>query len=573
MTLQPRNLTGHTITPMTIPDMRPNPANLQKQLIQGRSACLYFVYVTDITHSIPGFLHEATYFLNHSIVTRKANAMFSLNSNVLRIFLGCSLVATTCLVIKVLHNLLLHPNRSFPGPILARATVVISHWKTLQGTSHIWLSELHAKYGPVVRFAPNELSFIDPGVWKDVYGHGAASFTKEKASYGPDAYGNPPGLIRSDNINHARQRKLVSHAFSDKALKAQEQLLKGHVEILVQKLKEAALRDGQANLVDWYNFTTFDIMGDLTFGETLGQLATAVYSPWVKAAFSYVKVISIGRVSRGWPGMTRLLNACAPKDMKAKRQTHLDYSKNHVDKRMARKTDRPDIWTFVMKHSETEGKHLAPTELHSNGQLFMFAGTETTATELSGLTYILLKNPEKMERLVDEVRGAFTSFNDMSMSRLAQLNFLNACLEEGLRMYPPLPVGLPRVTPVGGSAVCGHWVAGGTSVQCPMYAANYSPLNWKNPALFRPERFMPEGIAEYALDRKAALNPFSFGPRNCLGKNLAYHEMRLILASVLFHFNLALKDEQQDWLDHKVHVLWDKGPLVVKLSPVQGLAR
>jgi hypothetical protein len=204
-------------------------------------------------------------------------------------------------------------------------------------------------------------------------------------------------------------------------------------------------------------------MGDLTFGETLGQLSSSTYSPWVKATFGFLKFMSISRICRAWPGLTNLLQSLISADTKAKRQTHIDFSRERVDERMARKTDRPDIWTFVTRFSEIEGKRLAPTELHSNGTTFMLAGTETTATLLSGLTYILLKNPEKMQRLVDEVRGAFSSSDDITMTKLSQLEFLNACLEEGLRMYPPLPVGLPRRAPKGGAKVCGRWVGGGVS--------------------------------------------------------------------------------------------------------------
>jgi cytochrome P450 len=136
----------------------------------------------------------------------------------------------------------------------------------LKGASHLWLHKLHKRYGPVVRFSPNVLSFVEPEIWKDVYGHRATSSFKKELQYfyGPDAYGSPAGLVRSDNANHARQRKLVSHAFSDKALRSQEQLLKGYVEILVEQLKKTATTTSQygqeTDLVKWYNFTTFDIM-------------------------------------------------------------------------------------------------------------------------------------------------------------------------------------------------------------------------------------------------------------------------------------------------------------------------
>ena len=66
------------------------------------------------------------------------------------------------------------------------------------------------------------------------------------------------------------------------------------------------------------------------------------------------------------------------------------------------------------------------------------------------------------------------------------------------------------------------------------------------------------------------MNPFSFGPRNCLGKNLAYAEMRVILAKVLWHFDLELRPGMDDWLErHKLFMLWEKPALMVRLTPVE----
>jgi cytochrome P450 len=211
------------------------------------------------------------------------------------------------------------------------------------------------------------------------------------------------------------------------------------------------------------NFTTFDIMADLTFGESLNQLSESSYHPWVKSLFSYMKIISISRVCREWPGLTRLLQHLVPEDIRQKRKMHLAFTTERIENRMARKTERPDIWTFVTRHSEEEGG-LKPTELHSNGSLFMLAGTETTATELSGLTYLLLKNPDKLLRLTKEIRAAFSSFDDMTMTRLSQLKYLEVCIEEGLRYYPPVPVGLARTKITGGASICGRWIAGGVSM-------------------------------------------------------------------------------------------------------------
>lgn len=210
------------------------------------------------------------------------------------------------------------------------------------------------------------------------------------------------------------------------------------------------------------NFTTFDIMADLTFGEPLNQLTDSSYHPWVKAIFSHLKILSISRVCRAWPGLTRLLRAMIPRDLKQRQKQHIAFSAGMIDRRMELKTERPDIWSLISRHSEEEGG-LAPSEMHSNGSLFMLAGTETTATQLSGLTYMLLKNPDKMKRLVSELRTSFSSFEDMTMTKLTQLDYLGACIEEGLRLYPPVPVGIPRTVPAEGAFVCGQWVPGGVS--------------------------------------------------------------------------------------------------------------
>ncbi|KAK5130047.1 hypothetical protein LTR08_002521 [Meristemomyces frigidus] len=84
---------------------------------------------------------------------------------------------------------------------------------------------------------------------------------------------------------------------------------------------------------------------------------------------------------------------------------------------------------------------------YANSDILMVAGTETTATLLSGLTFHLLKNPDKLAKLVTEIRSALASEEEITIERLQALPYLHACIEEGLRMYPPISNGLPRIVP------------------------------------------------------------------------------------------------------------------------------
>lgn len=251
---------------------------------------------------------------------------------------------------------------------------------------------------------------------------------------------------------------------------------------------------------------------------------------------------------------------------------HFKFSADRVDRRLAKgQTAKPDLWAQILKRSGNE--LLTRDEMHSNASLFMTAGTETTATWLSGLTYYLLRNPGSMSRLMDEIRSTFRHQDDITIEALARMEYVNACLEEGLRLYPPVPVGLPRRVPAGGAAISGSWVPGGTTVSVHQLSANRSSGNFVDPSSFAPERWLSPSHRYYSDrfvdDSKASLQPFSTGPRNCLGRNLAYHEARLLLVSTLLNFELELCEESRDWADQQVFLLWEKHPLMVRLKSVK----
>ncbi|KAG7140561.1 Cytochrome monooxygenase 1 like protein [Verticillium longisporum] len=147
-----------------------------------------------------------------------------------------------------------------------------------------------------------------------------------------------------------------------------------------------------------------------------------------------------------------------------------------------------------------------------------------------------------------------------------------AVLNESFRCYPPVTSNLVRGVPPGGQTIAGHYVPVGTLVEVQQWSANHSTDNWADPWTFRPERFLDSEEEAAAKGNKfEALQPFSVGPRNCIGRNLAYAEMRLILARVLYDFDLELAPQSEGWLEtQKAYSLWNKPPLEIKLTPVVG---
>jgi cytochrome P450 len=389
----------------------------------------------------------------------------------------------------------------------------------LRGELQHYIVKLHEQYGEVVRVLPNELSFSSANASKDIYGHrkaGQPALDKFQQFYGHPFSDGVHDIVNADDATHSRMRRVFAHAFSDRALKMQEPLFLTYVNRLIEIMRETTAEepDHKFNMVMLYNFTTFDIMGDLTFGEPLDLLTDSTYHGWIRSMFANFKYGAYIHSIRYFPALeTALLKLLRYTPLEKKRREHGTFSSSRVDRRLEKKEARPDIWGLVLARDDETG--LSKQEMYKNAGLFMLAGTETTATLLSGLTFHLLQNPARMQKLVTEIRSSFQHENELTIERLQALPYLHACVEEGLRMYPPVTNGLPRVVPTQGTVVDNKVVPGGTIVYSHNLATYRNPNNFRDPYSFIPERWLDDG---YASDKKHALNPFSVGPRACLGK-------------------------------------------------------
>jgi cytochrome P450 len=139
------------------------------------------------------------------------------------------------------------------------------------------------------------------------------------------------------------------------------------------------------------------------------------------------------------------------------------------------------------------------------------------ATLICGAIYLLLSNQDTLSMLTSAVRADFESIEDMTDTKLEQHEYLNAVLQESLRLYPPAPDMLFRSTMEETAVVAGQVVPQHTSVTMNLWAANRSASNFHRPTEFLPQRWLKSPPAAFNADNKSALNPFSIGPRNCIG--------------------------------------------------------
>ncbi|KAH7013966.1 cytochrome P450 [Ilyonectria destructans] len=466
---------------------------------------------------------------------------------------------------SAIYNLFIHPLKRFPGPkswAISRIPYTKSY---LSGSAHKNFHKLHQKYGPIVRVAPDELSFTSAEAWKEIMGHRKDS-SGENAKDVTFSAGWENTILGANLEDHRRYRRVLSNGFSSKAMQDQQPMMMKYVDLLLQRLHEHCDDGTKAlDVVSWYNFTTFDIIGDLAFGESFGCLDNSNYHPWVSLIFQSVKagsfMTSMRRLGRGFEVA---LNWLIPRQLLQKREQHMKLVQEKVAQRLAINTDRPDFMdTMVRKEGAMK---MSLDEIRAHANVLILAGSETTATTLSGTTYLLCMHPAILGKLETEVRTVFKSESEIDLFSVQKLPYMLAVLDEAMRVYPPVPTAIPRTTPPSGNMILGEYLPGNVKLGIWQWAMNRDPTNFTDPEAFIPERWL--GDPRFAEDKTDALQPFSYGPRNCIGKNLAYAESRLILARMIWNFDLKIADDSRRWIeDSEMYMIWQKNPLHVYLTP------
>lgn len=169
------------------------------------------------------------------------------------------------------------------------------------------------------------------------------------------------------------------------------------------------------------------------------------------------------------------------------------------------------------------------------------AASDTTGTALSGLSFYLARYPACYAKLQHEIRATFSNVEEIvSGDKLLNCKYLRACVEEALRMSPGVPGYLIRESPQD-AVIDGHFIPAYTQIGVPGWTMHRDANIFPDPTVFKPERWLTESEAE--LQRLRSVHfPFSYGPRACIGKNLAYNTIYLVMARIAFLFEIELRE-------------------------------
>ena len=260
----------------------------------------------------------------------------------------------------------------------------------------------------------------------------------------------------------------MENSFTYRALKSQEAVVQSYVVLLMTRFQEMAVSEGPqggvVNVSDWFNYLTFDIVGDLGFGEPFNCLKNSEYYPWVAMIFNYIRAMVFTTMVRFYPTFETIGMKLVPQSLLKKQEDHFRFAVEKIHRRMNLETQRLDFVTPLIKDNK-DYQEMSMEEIEATLNIIILAGSETTATALSGITNHLIqpRYSHVLQKLVSEIRESFAKEEDITMTSTKDLPYLNAVVFEGLRTCSPTPGGLPRMAPPGGGMVCGRWLPGNVS--------------------------------------------------------------------------------------------------------------
>ncbi|KAK0723551.1 cytochrome P450 [Lasiosphaeria miniovina] len=483
-------------------------------------------------------------------------------------------VAALAALLYPLYQIFLHPLSRYPGPLLAKLT---DYWRfrdVRSRRSHLTRVALHERHGPVVRVGPNMLSIADPAYIPKIYGPGQGFLKSPFYQPFEGWVGEKIGynlFTTRDPAYHAALKQPVAAAYGFKSALEFEPIVDQCIETMVRRIDElivqAKVRKA-CDLAGWMQYYAFDVMAIMTYGKAFGFLergedvnhmiarldarldviSPESQMPWLDWLQRKNWVVNIFR-DRTNPFAT--IAASLIRD----RQAALIATSSSED--AEKKAPSPRL--FIDHFLDAQETH--PAVVDSRTVVIytttnIMAGSDTVAIALRTLFYMVLRHAGVRARLLAELDAAAPGLTfPVSWEQSQRLPYLDAVIQESLRIHPPVGLPLERVVPAAGLTMRdGSRVPAGVQVGCHAWPIHLLDPVWgPEPKQFRPERWLraagesAEAHAERVAAMKRTMLAFGAGSRMCMGRHLAAVQIAKLVPSLLMKFRFELVEPLRDW--------------------------
>ncbi|CAG7989284.1 unnamed protein product [Penicillium salamii] len=470
-----------------------------------------------------------------------------------------------------IYRLLFHPLAKYPGPRLAAITNWYTAFYAWRGDLHLQNRKLHQKYGrfllssstsnantcsgDIVRYGPNSLDFNTHSGMNAIYGTRANVRKADTYAVMSASRRTPNTISATDKTVHGFKRRIMSQTFSDHGLRNVEERLMARIDDFITPLADGSqpgshgTQDGWGsprNMALMCNWLAFDIISDLSFGEHFNMLKSPElrWFPSVITKASHRMVIGMiqpkffnFRIDRLFmaPQLKDILNAS---EWIRKRSESRAFLGNDIKQKDL-------IYNMMNATDPKTGQSFTQKDLWLESFLLLTAGSDTTSAAMSSALFLLGHNPAALARLREELRLTFSNEDEIHMGQqLNSCKFLQACINESLRLVPPIPNSPPRVVQDGGTQIDQEFIPAGTTVGTSIYTLQRNPRYFTAPDEFHPERWLTDSSTTESINgTREGFCPFGYGPRSCVAWKLAWVELNVTLARALFRYDMRLAPE------------------------------
>lgn len=425
--------------------------------------------------------------------------------------------------------------------------------------------------GPIVRIGPSSLSFASPAALRTIYQSSRLQNPLRKSDYyktvdaPAGAYSSHTEISRK---KHAFRRRVLDHAFSEASMRSAEEFVLQNIATFCRVLSAKNVSSDEwsepRDMSKECTYFAYDVMGDLVFGKRFDAMTNAEHryvpelitsSSWFLYWVSHLPLQTLVRPIICSPKLMSLVgNETAQAE-----HAFVEYAsacvKARAEKEHNDKHDRKDMMHYLLNARDPEsGRPFTESDLDAEASLLIAAGADTTSSTLAA-AFFYLTLPSSLgvlAHLQQLLRSEFANISQITWSAIKSNTYLRAVIDETLRLAPAVPSELPRtILQNPGLQIAGEFIPAGTTVGCAAYVLHHDEDAYPDSFSFRPERWIAAASVKTHLRESLTLQepeqvarareafcPFSLGSRGCPGKTLAYMELCLALAHVLWTFDV-----------------------------------